>query len=453
MPSGTDKTRPTHFIGVMSVCMGLLCNEWVLKRLFSSDGVLEFETRVQIWFLDVVLVLFGLFLIRCSRWASSASALRNWLKNYPRTITLILSFMPMLTLLICAEGLFYFLNRLRSHEAPVYEHRLQGALPPSKKLSQKNELLGYKARPNARLASKMTLKGREIYNVTYSTDSHSRRITPVRAVGQADKFILFFGCSFTFGEGVQNDETLPFFVGQFASRYRPYNYGMNGYGTQQMLAKLQEGGIKREIAEKQGILVYVFIDDHIDRVIGSQKIAQAWGKNMPYYVLDSNGNLERRGNFTTGRPSLALWYRLLGKSEIATYFNFDISYGVDEDDLKLTARIVEDSRNAFSRLFESDDVYVVLYPGSKIGKRLFPHFKRARVKYLDYSELFDPTREDLQIEGDAHPTPKAYRWLAHQLTQDLGIQDIEAASDAEETCVRTVGIENSWQRLGNETEL
>ena len=451
MPSGTDKTRPTYFIGVMSVCMGLLCNEWVLKRLFSSDGVLEFETRVQIWFFDVALFLLGLFLIRCSRWASSASALRYWLKNYPRTTALILSFMLMLTLLVCAEGLFYFLNRLRSREAPVYEP--QGALPPSKKFSQKDELLGYKPRPNAHLVSTMRLKGREIYNVTYSTDAYSRRVTPVRAVGQADKFILFFGCSFTFGEGVQNDETLPFFVSQFASRYRPYNYGMNGYGTQQMLAKLQEGGIKREIAEKQGILVYVFIDDHIHRVIGSQKIVQAWGKNMPYYVLDSNGNLERRGNFTTGRPALALWYRLLGKSEIATYFNFGFSYGVDEDDLKLTARIVEDSRNAFSKLFESDDFYVVLYPGSKIGKRLFPHFKRARVKYLDYSELFDPTREDLQIEGDAHPTPKAYRWLADQLTQDLGIQDIEAASDAEETRVRPVGIENSWQRLGNETEL
>ena len=97
----------------------------------------------------------------------------------------------------------------------MYEHRLQGALPPSKKFSQKDELLGYKPRPNARMASKMKLKGREIYNVTYSTDAYSRRVTPVRAVGQADKFILFFGCSFTFGAGVQNDETLPFFVGQF----------------------------------------------------------------------------------------------------------------------------------------------------------------------------------------------------------------------------------------------
>ena len=227
---------------------------------------------------------------------------------------------------------------------------------------------------------------------------------------------------------------------------------MNGYGTQQMLAKLQEGGIKREIAEKQGILVYVFIDGHIHRVIGSQKIVQAWGKNMPYYVLDSNGNLERRGNFTTGRPALALWYRLLGKSEIATYFSFDFSYGVDEDDLKLTARIVEDSRNAFSRLFESDDVYVVLYPGSKIGKRLFPHFKRARVKYLDYSELFDPTREDLQIEGDAHPTPKSLPLVSRPA--DSGSRDSGYGSSLRRrgTRVRPVGIEDSWQRLGNETE-
>ena len=48
------------------------------------------------------------------------------------------------------------------------------------------------------------------------------------------------------------------------------------------------------------------------------------------------------------------------------------------------------------------------------------------MKYLDYSELFDPSdlSQGLRIESDPHPTPKAYRLLAEQLTHDLSIREV-----------------------------
>jgi hypothetical protein len=75
LDSRTPKFSPTYLIGVVLLCIGALCNEWVLRKFLSSDGVLEFETRAQIWVFDVVLILLGLFLIRFSRWTSSAIAL------------------------------------------------------------------------------------------------------------------------------------------------------------------------------------------------------------------------------------------------------------------------------------------------------------------------------------------------------------------------------------------
>ena len=411
--SGVLKVSQTYLIGVTMVCIGTLCNEWVLKALWSSDGVLAPETRAQIWFFEVVLILSGLLLIRFSRWTSAADALRYWVKNYPKAMALAVGLALMSAIFGSTETFFYFLNRAKTTN-DVREFT-EG------KLNQRDPALGYKPLPNRQVVSKMRLRGREIFNVTYSTDAYGRRVTPVRRDKQTDRFLLFFGCSFTFGLGVEDYQTLPSVFGEMAPRFRPYNYGVDGYSPQQMLVKLQQPSLKREIQEKEGLLVYTFIPDHVYRVKGAQHVAQGWGKYLPYYRLDSAGNLERRGNFMTGRPGLALLYWLLSKSEIARYFQIGFGERISDNDLNLTARIFSESHKAFSKLFGNQEFVVLIYPENQ-GKRFIPIFQRAKVRYLDYSELFDPQREDLHIEGDPHPTPKALRLVAEQLSRDLGIR-------------------------------
>jgi hypothetical protein len=55
-----------------------------MEKLVSSDGVLEFETRIQIWFFDAVLVLLGLFLIWYSRSVPAGDVLRHSLRTIRR---------------------------------------------------------------------------------------------------------------------------------------------------------------------------------------------------------------------------------------------------------------------------------------------------------------------------------------------------------------------------------
>ena len=53
---------------------------------------------------------------------------------------------------------------------------------------------------------------------------------------------LFFGGSFTFGTGVEDDEALPYVAGILSEgKYRVYNFGYRGYGPHQMLAALESG--------------------------------------------------------------------------------------------------------------------------------------------------------------------------------------------------------------------
>jgi len=69
---------------------------------------------------------------------------------------------------------------------------------------------GFKPRPNVRVTcTKQYNDGEIIYNANYTTDKLSRRLTPVDSPDQRDKFAVFFGCSFTFGDGLNDEETLP----------------------------------------------------------------------------------------------------------------------------------------------------------------------------------------------------------------------------------------------------
>jgi hypothetical protein len=326
----------------------------------------------------------------------------------PRLSTFLIGCVFALFMSFCAEGGFYLLNQ----QTALFENSIKG-------MFQADKHLGYKPKPNMQFSSKKTRKkdGKVVYDVVYSIDTYGRRITPVsNAAGRTEGFILYFGGSFTFGEGVNDNETMPFYVSQFAPKRLPYNYGFRGYGPQQMLANLQSDKITEEVKSTgRGILVYTFIDDHVRRVIGSIRVL-FFVHPHPYYTLDRNDQLVRRGSFTSGRPILTKLYRVMGKSQTLKCFHIDFPK-VNERHLRLTARLISESRRIFREKFGSDDFYVLIYPGSThYGKRLIPFLEKANIKYVDYSNL---TFEE--IKGDSHPTTTAHMEVAARLSRDLGL--------------------------------
>ena len=292
-----------------------------------------------------------------------------------------------------------------------------------REFEQHDELLGYKPRQNTKASSLAILKKKKLYEVTYSTDEYSGRITPVKNPSKRDNFLLFFGCSFTFGEGVNDNETLPCYLSELAIDYNPYNYGYMGYGPHQMLARLRETDIRKEIEEKKGILIYTFIDDHVNRAIGDLRTYD-WGYNSPYYAIDHNGKLIRKGNFTSGRPTLSLIYNIMRKSRIVNFFRINLPLCITDAHIRLTAGITEESYKTFKEKFKSDDFYVIFYPwaSSRYAKRMMPYLRRAGIKYLDYSTGLvkgEDHRKYLISMHDGHPGPMLNKIVAERIFQDL----------------------------------
>jgi hypothetical protein len=281
--------------------------------------------------------------------------------------------------------------------------------------------LGWAPKPGTRTRAWKRVAGEPVYDVQYSIDALGRRVTPGAAAGSRSTFLLFFGCSVTFGEGVQDTETFPHFVAEQAPRVRPYNYAFHGYGPQQLLARLETQDLRAEINEPEGSLVYLFIDAHVNRAIGSMVVYTGWADTAPYYRPGPDGALVRDGTLTTGRPATSILYSVLGRSQLLKRTHQDVPLAITEGHIDLTARILAASKRRFDQQFGAGRFVVVIFPGSRHAAGLKRALDRHGVEFLDYSALFDAADPAYALPNDWHPTPQAHRRLAEQLVTDLGL--------------------------------
>jgi hypothetical protein len=412
-PSASLNSRAFFVAGWALISIGVACNEWTLTKAFSPDGVLEPITRLEIWILTITSTFTGWLLIRYKECNNAIEIFRRISHSHPRILASWIGITLAGMMWVCAEGTFYILNSYKKTNIYIERSKQEYILP--------DEVLGYKPWPGAQYSARKKRDGKILYDVTYSIDEYGRRTTPVKNPKSRDNFLLFFGCSVTFGEGVNGDETMPFYVAELAPKYKSYNYGYIGYGPQNMLAQLQTGNLAKEMSETDGIAIYTFIGHHVSRAIGSMKIATAWGSSLPFYTIDSRDKVVRKGSLTSGRPFLSFLYSTISKSEIVRYFNIDFPWKINDSHIKITFRLIEESRNRFRQQFHSDDFYVLLYPGSENAKEMIAYFQRAQIKYLDYSNLVELTTTEFHIKGDGHPTAKGHKTIAEMLTRDLGI--------------------------------
>ncbi len=406
-------------IGLLLICVTFALNERIIAQIIPGHQVSTTTgLKIGIFVVDALFALVAIFIL--IRHKSKTKILLDASIGIGFTLVLLAGI----------EIAFYYLNHQnqRQLENVVFEFTndsqerdVQFEGEHAQALFQRDDWLGYRPVPNTQVVASRKKGGEMLYKVVYSIDPYGRRVTPVENLESDPQFILFFGGSYTFGEGVNDNETMPYYVSQFAPKYRSYNYGVGGYGPQHMLAKLQSQEIITEIEEEQGVLVYVFINEHVDRAIGSMGIHNQRGDVMPYYFIDADDSLIRKGNLVSGRPFRSFVYSILGHSQTLKYFGISFPLRLREQDLKTTVRIIAESRNIYKEKFNSDEFYVLIYP--TLGRpEMIPYLEAAGISYLDYSDLPDAYDKNFWL-GEGHPAAKGHKIVAQKLVQDLELLD------------------------------
>lgn len=315
-----------------------------------------------------------------------------------------------LVLIGSIEGVFYFLNKnpgdpVTTQHDPEFQHP--------------DEKLGYTGIPGTETRAFKKQGEETIYDVTYSLDEFGRRVAPGQTIKSENNYVLFFGGSFTFGEGLENSETLPAWLAHNSENITTYNYGHPGYGPQHVLTLLQESDIRNQIQESNGMLIYPLISTHVQRAIGSMIVYSTWGYSMPYYYVDTDGSLKRDRNFTAGRPLRSMFYSLIGRSQLFKYLGLDLPFNVSEQNYRLTATIIGAAKSAYEEQFGNENFYVLIWPGATSGKELIPYLEKQGIRYLNYFSRIDFGEEKYQIQGDGHPSSYAQQALAQFIAEDI----------------------------------
>lgn len=281
-------------------------------------------------------------------------------------------------------------------------------------------------RPNASEIEIAKTAANLIYNATYSSDEYSHRVTirPPLPSGEIPgmKRIVLLGCSYAFGDGLNDNETIASQLNRNRDHVYVSNWGIPGAGTNTILGQLEDTTYSAsEHLEQVNLYIYIFLDGHIERTSGLLP-ALEWAKNDPYYELDENNHLTHKGSFMTGRPIATL--ALLGLQYIFgdNILKSKIFPKISKSDVEKTCSMIKQAEMA-SKIKSPNSAFLVYHhpqAGHSFQADLSDCLKKKEVPYL-ISQL-QMSDEKHQIPIDKHPNQRSAAEVAQELYEKAVLQ-------------------------------
>jgi len=299
---------------------------------------------------------------------------------------------------------------------PVGEaKRYEGTYLESGALFRHDADLGTAMHPDRRVSCRLFVGDRQVWDVHYSTDQYGRRRTVFPGTSVPEASAVFLGCSFLFGEGSEDPQTIPSVFCELAPEFVAVNYGVPGWGTQQMLSLLEAGRVRRETALPVKLGVYLYLPEvHEARVIGDMDFVNDSSIDFPCYVLDPAGGVRRNGSFRTARPLTNLFYDVARASRTRALLGLNFPRRTPAHYM-LTAAIIAKSRDIFLQEFPESRFLLVAYPGGGAENLTITECRRCGVEVLNLQGRFDAADASMQHYGDGHPTAAANRITASSI--------------------------------------
>ncbi|MCF8258141.1 MAG: hypothetical protein K9J06_11335 [Flavobacteriales bacterium] len=387
-------------LGMLLTAAAIALTQWAFRFHIPQTPVDSF-IRLLVCIADVLTIIPAMgFLFSPEK--KITVALRGFLNKRPRLtviyVGLLLAFGAILVVEFSCR--YYFKHR---YAPPHTEHTYWN--PSPNPVKAKGDTIKHRYFVNDSL----------VYDLHYAIDSVGRRHVPLlRPDSSYQQFALLTGCSFMFGYGVEDSGTFAHHVDSFFG-LRPYNYAVAGQGPQHLLTMLRDSNLTGQIGQHNGRLFYLYIDDHIPRLIGARRLIKMWARHFPYFFLE-NGELKQDGTFTTGRPILTAIYRILTQSAFIDLLDLEIPWWTSDAHLELAAAVLSESQIEFHRQFPDGEFLVIIGPNSQHASRLSEQLSKVGVPFADYSRLLDKEQPAFKIHRtEGHPNGLYYQRIAEEL--------------------------------------
>jgi len=284
-----------------------------------------------------------------------------------------------------------------------------------------DDLLGYAPQKNVKVTSTKYFQDECLYDVVYTIDKNGLRKTPDNQ-NNADSCIVFFGGSFTFGEGLQDTETLPNRVSVKTNmKYNIYNFGFHGYGTHHMLAAIEFGLVEKIVhCQKNAIFIYQAISHHINRASGLSE----WDAKGPKYELVSDNDVRFMGHFDDKNIMIRKVLNQCNKSFTFVKL-FSYQKAITDNNIKLFSAIIKKSENLLTDKYKNVSFYTILWD-DKSDKHLdrikyYLNFYKINVHLISniIPDINDNKSKYSISPNDKHPNALANDIIATYIVENL----------------------------------
>ncbi len=261
---------------------------------------------------------------------------------------------------------------------------------------------------------------KEIFNVKYTFDQYGRRETVGSSVNPS-QHILLVGCSFTFGEGLEDKDTLSSQLQKIDSSTSYYNFGKMGGSVVDVIISQDELNSWDGIVPKTGFVLFNFSSrDHMPRFLGTIKTVGSWNAWGAYLEKDQN-KFKFAGIYLDNKFLRTSLSRALAKSKFLEFLGFDWP-PINAEAYESYVQAIQQVQKTYQSIYGLQNRLIVYFrPGEIQSAEIIPFLEKYQILYLDYSglKLVHYAETELEIPHDGHPSAEYNRLLAQQINNDL----------------------------------
>jgi hypothetical protein len=239
--------------------------------------------------------------------------------------------------------------------------------------------------------------------------------------------IWVFGCSWTHGWSVSDNETYPWLLQERFPDYDVVNFGVNGYGEIHSLLQFREA-LSSQKPPKVAVLAYAeFHDERNTFARIRRKLIAPWNKLgplvQPYARLDDAGKLRFEVADVEYRE-----FPLMQQLALAHFL--EIKYDNYEYARLRSREVTQALMLEMAALARQHDVRFVV--ATIQGKPMLDFFAAHHISHVDIS-VDEGRRENTNLPFDAHPSALAHSRFAEKLEPhlraELGLTQVSASTE------------------------
>lgn len=311
------------------------------------------------------------------------------LKNIIKIITLNISFLILAVVLL----------EIYSHYEvqKTYATIIEAQNKINKRLGEPKIKLGYKL----------------LHKFNYS--KFEKEMRPPTYTKSKKRPLIFFGCSYTYGWGLNQNQLLPTKVAKLSNR-TTYNRGVAASGTQHIYYQLSNKDFYKEIPDAEYI-IYTFIYDHINRLHKYQ--LTFFGKEINLRYKIKNGKLQEI------QPVFSPFYSLYTVKRIQADIEQNKLENKNES-FNLFLTILKESMKQAKMHYPNVKFVILLYKdpwNSNLTTSQINLIKKEGFIVIDAEDLVghELRSKKYRLEDDDHPSEQAWNEIAPKLVKKLNL--------------------------------